>query len=120
MPTVPDVRVGMRGNCHWQTDADDGEVEVGGSMSESMQGGGERTTERTQAHVYVDGVNPRPRTVSCRTRCASYTLENLTPNGTRIYGMTDPIDVIDGMDGLCYRLQEIIICNIFFVARRSR
>jgi len=33
--------------------------------------------------------------------------------------MTDPIDVIDGMDGLCYRLQEIIICNIFFVARRS-
>ena len=28
--------------------------------------------------------------------------------------MTDPIDVIDGMDGLCYRLQEIIICNIFF------
>ena len=31
--------------------------------------------------------------------------------------MTDPIDVIDGMDGLCYRLQEII-WYIFFVVRR--
>ena len=32
---------------------------------------------------------------------------------SRIYDMTDPIDVIDGMDGLCYRLQEII-CYIFW------
>jgi hypothetical protein len=114
MPTVPDVRVGVQGNCHWRTDADDGEV--GGSMSESTRGGG-GTNDRADAGVCI-----------CRRRQSS-PADSVVPDAPcKLYtrqpdaqwhqnlwhDRPHPIDVIDGMDGLCYRLQEIIFCNIFF------
>ena len=51
MPTVPDVRVGVQGNCHWRTDADDGEV--GGSMSELTRGGGRNERQSGRRRMYM-------------------------------------------------------------------
>ena len=114
MPTVPDVRVGVQGNCHWRTDADDGEV--GGLMSELTRGGG-GTNDRVDAGACI-----------CRRRQSS-PADSVVPDAScKLYtrqpdaqwhqnlwhDRPHPIDVIDGMDGLCYRLQEIIFCNIFF------
>ena len=56
---------------------------TGRGFEARIDAGGRRNKQQSRhMHMYVDGVNHRPWTVLCRTRHASYTLDNPAPNGT--------------------------------------
>ena len=70
---------------HFLTGCGNGEqmLKMGRGFNVRINAGGSRNKRQSRRRrMYVDGMDPRPRTVSCQTGRASYTLNNPAPNCT--------------------------------------
>ena len=91
---------------HFLIGCGDGErmLTTGRGFDVQIDAGGRRNKGQSRRrHMYVDGVNPRPWTVSCQTNCASYTLNNPALNGTTCHNdrQQDKDDSAPGGHGPC-------------------
>ncbi len=98
MPTVLDVRVGVQGNCHGH-DGDRGFQE----RDRDRRRGWEDEQQLQQQFPTLKGFAfnvDKQGMMEQQADLFKAALKNVDVTSI-IYGMTHPIDVIDGMDGLC-------------------